>query len=50
MSSARFTGLVTKSSAPASMALTFWSSPLAVTITTGRKAVSGLARIRSQTS
>ena len=35
-------GLVRKSSAPASRALIFCSSPLAVTMTTGRYAVSGL--------
>ena len=43
-------GLVRKSSAPASRALIFCSSPLAVTITTGRYAVSGCSRIRRHTS
>ena len=43
-------GLVTKSSAPASRALIFCSSPLAVTITTGRYAVAGRPRISRHTS
>jgi len=43
-SSACSKGLVTKSSAPASMARSFCSWPLAVTITTGRKEVASFAR------
>jgi hypothetical protein len=42
--------LVTKSSAPASMAWTFSWFPLAVIITTGRNAVDGFCRIRRHTS
>ena len=49
-SSACSNGLVTKSSAPASMLRSFCSSPLAVTITTGRNEVVGSARIRRQVS
>ena len=43
-------GLVTKSSAPASMARIFSWSPLAVIITTGRNAVTGFRRILRHTS
>ena len=39
-----------KSSAPASIEWIFSWSPLAVTMTTGRKAVAGSLRIRRQTS
>ena len=49
-SSAWSNGLVTKSSAPASMACRFSWSPLAVIITTGRNSVRGSCRIRRQTS
>ena len=49
-SSLRSIGLVRKSSAPASRALVFCSSPLAVTMTTGRNAMVGSARIRRHTS
>ena len=49
-SSAWSNGLGMKSSAPASIAATFSCSPLAVTITIGRKLVAGSARSRRQTS
>ena len=49
-SSALLSGLVTKSSAPTSIARTFSASPLAVTMTTGMKDVAGFSRIRRQVS
>jgi hypothetical protein len=49
-SSAWSNGLLTKSSAPASIAATRWASPLAVIITTGRKRVASPARSARQTA